>query len=83
MGKSALLNAEDQVQMNAMLTAILHDDRAKAKELLKADPGLATRPIQESRLYESKIFHWIYAGDTPLHLAAAGYRTTWNQMNRK
>jgi len=25
-------------------------------------------------LYESKIFHWIYVGDTALHLAAAGYR---------
>src|SRR6185369_4321196 len=25
-------------------------------------------------LYQSKIFHWIYVGDTALHLAAAGYR---------
>jgi ankyrin repeat protein len=60
--------------MDAILTAILADDRPRAKELLKADPGLATRLIDEARLYESKIFHWIYAGDTALHLAAAGYR---------
>ena len=33
-----------------------------------------TRVIEEARLYESPIFHWIYVGDTPLHLAAAGYR---------
>lgn len=60
--------------MDAILTAILDDDRPRARELLKADPGLATCLISEARLYESKIVHWIYAGDTALHLAAAGYR---------
>jgi len=60
--------------MEAILTAILDDDQPRAKELLKADPGLATRLIDEARLCQSKIFHWIYAGDTALHLAAAGYR---------
>src|ERR1051325_6064358 len=60
--------------MAAVLTAIIGDDRRRAKELLEANPGLATRPINESRLCESKIVHWIYPGDTALHLAAAGYR---------
>ena len=60
--------------MEAILAAILDDDQPRAKELLKADPGLATRLIDEARLCQSKIFHWIYAGDTALHLAAAGYR---------
>jgi len=60
--------------MNAILTAILDDDRTRARQLLKADPGLATRLIDEPRLFESKIVHWIYSGDTALHLAAAGYR---------
>src|SRR3989442_10744305 len=60
--------------MDAILTAILNDDRPSARELLKANPGLATCLIGEARLCESKIFHWIYAGDTALHLAAAGYR---------
>ena len=60
--------------MNAILQAILDDDRPRVKELLHADPGLATRLIEEARLYQSKIFHWIYIGDTALHLAAAGYR---------
>src|SRR5262249_8656055 len=50
------------------------DDRRKVKELLRADAGLATRLIVEARLYESTIVHWIYAGDTALHLAAAGHR---------
>jgi len=60
--------------MDAILTAIVDDDRPRVKELLKADPTLASSLIEEARLYQSKIVHWIYAGDTALHLAAAGYR---------
>jgi hypothetical protein len=60
--------------MDALLRAILDDDRARAKALLKAERGLATRRIEEAKLYRSQIFHWIYVGDTALHLAAAGYR---------
>jgi ankyrin repeat protein len=60
--------------MNALLSAILDDDRAAVKALLKADRGLATRCMDTPKLYQSKIFHWIYIGDTALHLAAAGYR---------
>ena len=57
-----------------MLTAIVDDDRRAVKTLLKADAGLATRLIRKPKLYHFKIFHWIYAGDTALHLGAAGYR---------
>src|SRR4051812_39054337 len=57
-----------------MLTAILDDNREAVKALLKTDRGLATRLIRKPKFYDSKIFHWIYAGDTALHLAAAGYR---------
>jgi hypothetical protein len=60
--------------MDTLLAAIVDDNRARAQELLKVDAGLATRLIDEARFYESKIFHWIYVGDTALHLAAAGYR---------
>ena len=60
--------------MDTLLRAILNDDRVRAKELLKADRSLATCQIDEARLYESQIFHWMYVGDTALHLAAAGYR---------
>src|ERR1700677_1889190 len=60
--------------METILTAILEDDRPAVKKLLKADPRLATCLIDAARLYQSKIVHWIYAGDTALHLAAAGYR---------
>src|SRR5213080_2191136 len=60
--------------MNAILTAIVDDDYRAVEKLLEADRDLARRPIRTPKLYRSKIFHWLYAGDTALHLAAAGYR---------
>jgi hypothetical protein len=60
--------------MERLLAAILEDDRPRVKEILRADAGLATGLIHRARLYHSKISHWIYVGDTALHLAAAGYR---------
>src|SRR5438046_6326371 len=60
--------------MDEILTGILDDDRPRVKKLLKAAPRLATCLIDAARLYESKTVHWIYVGDTALHLAAAGYR---------
>jgi len=60
--------------MDKLLKAILDDDRPKVAALLKGDPALATRLFDKPKLYQSKIFHWIYVGDTALHLAAAGYR---------
>ena len=60
--------------METLLSAILDDDRSRVKELLKASSSLVTEFIDHPRLYDEKIFHWIYAGDTALHLAAAGYR---------
>jgi len=60
--------------MEKLLTAIIEDDRARVGALLKNDPGLATRLVPKARMFQSKIFHWIYVNDTALHLAAAGYR---------
>ena len=58
----------------SLLTAIVDDDRPKVKALLKTNSALATRGTTEDGSYESSIAHWIYEGDTPLHVAAAGYR---------
>lgn len=60
--------------MDTFLEAILEDDCPRVEELLRADAKRATQLIDKARLYDSKIFHWIYVGDTALHLAAAGYR---------
>ena len=60
--------------MGPLIEAILDDDPSRVKKLLKGNPRLATCLIETPRLYTSKIFHWIYAGDTALHLAASGCR---------
>jgi len=58
----------------SLFAAILDDDRAKVTELLNNDPSLARRGAGEEDRLESRIAHWIYAGDSALHVAAAGYR---------
>lgn len=60
--------------MDALLRAILDDDRATVRDMLSADSSLVAARISEARYYDRKIFHWLYVGDTALHLAAAGYR---------
>lgn len=60
--------------MEAILRAIVDNDQNAVAKLLKTDPGLAIGLIPHAKLYNYKIFHWIYARDTALHLAAAGYR---------
>jgi len=57
----------------SLAKAILDDDRARVKVLLKQNPDLASVGAARARL-ESGIAHWIYEGDTALHIAAAGYR---------
>ncbi len=53
--------------MNTILCAILDNNHARVTKLLKADRGLAVQHVENAKLYESKIFHWLYAGDTALH----------------
>ena len=60
--------------MNPILAAIVEDDRTKVSRLVKSDPALASYSIGAAQLFDSKIHHWIYVGDTALHLAAAGHR---------
>ena len=56
-----------------LLEAILADDRATTRERIRQDAALAHATVPEARL-EARIAHWIYAGDTLLHVAAAGHR---------
>lgn len=57
----------------SLVAAILDDDRARVKDLLKQNVALVKAGASKARL-EWGIPHWIYAGDTALHVAAAGYR---------
>ncbi|MGC3958611.1 MAG: ankyrin repeat domain-containing protein [Verrucomicrobiota bacterium] len=56
-----------------LVAAILDDDRAGVKEMLRQDAALAWTKAAKPSL-ESAIAHWIYVGDRVLHVAAAGYR---------
>ncbi len=65
----------------ALVRAIVVDDAAAALRLLAASPALAsTRAEDGATRHEAKdyyldeINHYLYAGDTPLHIAAAAYR---------
>ena len=60
-------------QFQSLVKAILDDDGPRVKELLKQNATLATAGATKA-LYELNIAHWIYAGDSALHVAAAGYR---------
>jgi len=57
-----------------LLDAILEDDRERAATLLRREPDLATYRLTDNQFFDTKILHWLYIKDTPLHLAAAGYR---------
>ncbi|MBX7165872.1 MAG: ankyrin repeat domain-containing protein [Pirellulales bacterium] len=63
-----------------LLEAIEADDRAAVKRLLKADGRLAVARVAKPKLYQQPILHWLYQNDTPLHLAAAGYRVEIARM---
>jgi ankyrin repeat protein len=65
-----------------LLRAIATGDTSKASQVLAAFPRLALEPspIGATRdsskpYYFKEIEHYVYAGDTALHIAAAGYRT--------
>lgn len=64
----------------SLFVAIIEDDREKAKKLLDDDPALARRGVAEKARYATPIAHWIYAGDTVLHVAAAGYQVEIARM---
>ena len=68
------MQSKNTARMSKLLAAIVEDDPGNVERLLKADRALTTVLIQEPKLYDSAILHWTYAGDTALHLAAAGYR---------
>jgi hypothetical protein len=66
--------------MERLLQGIIKDDRARVQALLGSNGYLAIHSIDQARLCDSGIFHWLYVGDTALHLAAAGYRDVIVQM---
>lgn len=68
------------VPSQSLFAAILDDDRATVKVLLEKDPRLPVQATQTLARYESGIAHWVYAGNTALHVAAAGHRVEIAKM---
>lgn len=65
----------------ALVRAIVAGDEAAALRLLAASPALASTRAEDGATrqrakdyYLDEITHYLYAGDTPLHIAAAAYR---------
>ena len=55
---------------DALLDAIVAADFSTVRVLLESEPELVRHTILADRLIKS-VPHWLYIGDTPLHLAAA------------
>jgi len=69
-------------ELLALLRAIASDERSQTTRLLQSSPWLAleaadngaTRQVAR-QYYLAAVGHYIYAGDTALHIAAAAYQT--------
>src|SRR5262244_2953847 len=59
--------------MDPIFEAVLGSDKAVA-QLLRRSPDLSQARVRQDYLVET-IPHWLYVGDTPLHLAAAALQT--------
>jgi len=72
----------DDSALLGLIRAIVADDTAGVADLVSVSPALvqahleqgATRQNAEAYFLD-QIEHYVYAGDTALHVAAAGYRT--------
>ena len=66
---------------SALLTAVIDGDAAAARRVLAAEPALASMPFPlkgatrsaSGVFFFDAISHYLYAGDTPLHMAAAAF----------
>jgi ankyrin repeat protein len=63
--------------MEPILDAILEDEKVLV-QLLKRSPELSGWRVPRDHLVET--IHWLYVGDTPLHLAAAALRVKAAQL---
>ena len=59
--------------MELLIESIVEGDLSGARHALKAEPALANAVFDEAALHD-EFAHWIYVGDTALHVAAAGHR---------
>ena len=82
MPKSASRKSAQSPAVMALVRAIIANDRSEVAKLIGASPLLARERLAVGAtrggapdFYFEEINHYLFAGDTPLHAAAAGYRT--------
>ena len=70
-----------QKSLLRLVNAIVNDDASEVAQLLASAPSLAAESLiigatrqAAKEFYYQEIGHYLFAGDTPLHAAAAGYR---------
>lgn len=81
MPKNARHKSLENAELPALVLAIVRDDAAEVARLLGRSPFLARECLDigatrqgATDFFFKEINHYVYAGDTPLHAAAAGYR---------
>jgi hypothetical protein len=81
MPRSASRPSPENSLVLALVRAIVRDDVAAVAKLLGGSPLLAQQSLaagatraRATDFFFEEIGHYLYAGDTPLHAAAAGYR---------
>jgi ankyrin repeat protein len=73
--------AFEQSSLFRLIQAIVHGEINRVSRILAADPGLASMPSPAGATRQSaagfffeEIQHYMMAGDTPLHIAAAAFQ---------
>src|SRR5882724_7403048 len=71
----------ESLELLPVIRAIIRDDSAEVSRLLEKSPSVARESLsvgasreEAINFFFNEISHYLYAGDTPLHAAAAGYR---------
>src|ERR1700730_10830536 len=74
-------DSANNLSLMLLMRAILANDFTKVEMLMSVSPELSDLPLAEGAarkasqdFYFPAIAHYLYAGDTALHAAAAGYR---------
>jgi ankyrin repeat protein len=70
-------------ELGPLFMAIIADDRSAVSHLLETSPQMAGAHLesgatraQAADYFIHELHHYLYAGDTPLHVAAAAYRAS-------
>jgi ankyrin repeat protein len=80
-GGTARIDEPDDGSLLALFRAIAARDDSRARRFVDAEPGLATGSIRigatrddPQTFFLHSIHHYVYAGDTALHIAAAAHQ---------